>query len=434
MKKRRGLLLTLLVVLAVTLTVGGFYLSKKMKPVAKKDDVPLARVQRGDLDLSVHANGELKARSEVTLSGPSIGGDSLQITQLLRAGQVVKKGDLIIEFDPSEQHYKLEQNHSELLQAEQEITKARADATVQAAQDKVALLKARFNVRRAELDVQKNELLSRIDADKNQLALQQAHRALSELEKDLESHKALGDATIYLSQEKANKARIIMDQAKQNLEKMQVVTPMDGVLSIMQNMNAAGGISFTGMSLPYYHAGDQVQSGSAIAKVVDPSSMELKCRVNEREHGNLKLGQTAEVVFDALPDRTFHATVKSLGSMSSRPFFESSSGGNFEVTLQLTTNDEQLRTGFTAQILFVGSSKQNVLMVPRQAVFMKDGKRVVFIKSANGYDQREVKVLNESESRVALEGVAEGNMVAMIDPTAPRKTNSTDAAGKGVTP
>ena len=65
----------------------------------------------------------------------------------------MKKGDIVIEFDPSEQHYKLEQNRSELLQAEQEITKAKADAAVLAAQDKVALLKARYNVRRAELDV-----------------------------------------------------------------------------------------------------------------------------------------------------------------------------------------------------------------------------------------------------------------------------------------
>src|SRR4051812_39994776 len=72
-----------------------------------------------------------------------------------RAGE---KGDLVMEFDPSEQRYKLEQNRSELLQAEQEIAKAKADAAVVAAQDKVALLKARFDVRRAELDVQKNEL------------------------------------------------------------------------------------------------------------------------------------------------------------------------------------------------------------------------------------------------------------------------------------
>jgi len=53
-----------------------------------------------------------------------------------------------------------------LLQAEQEITKAKADAAVLKAQDKVALLKARYDVRKAELDVQKKEIVSAIDAAK----------------------------------------------------------------------------------------------------------------------------------------------------------------------------------------------------------------------------------------------------------------------------
>src|SRR6202012_4416267 len=97
-------------------------------------------------------------------------------TRLLAGRLPVKKGDVVIEFDPSEQRYKLEQSRSELMQAEQEITKAKADATVLAAQDKVALLKDQYAVRSAQLDVQKNELLSKIDADKNLLALQQAQR------------------------------------------------------------------------------------------------------------------------------------------------------------------------------------------------------------------------------------------------------------------
>ena len=63
---------------------------------------------------------------------------------LVRTGESVKKGDVVFEFDPSEQLYKLEQNRSELQQAEQEITKAKADAAVLAAKDKVTLLKDRY--------------------------------------------------------------------------------------------------------------------------------------------------------------------------------------------------------------------------------------------------------------------------------------------------
>src|SRR3984885_6911668 len=273
--RRRRILLGTVVALLLVGGIATVVASSRVRLPAKTDEIPLAVVRRGEIDLKVHASGELHASHAIMLSAPAVGGDSLQITHLARTGQLVKKGDVVFEFDPSEQHYKLEQNQSDLLQAEQEITKAQADAVVLAAKDKVLLLKDRHNVRRAELDMQKNELVSRIDADKNQLALDQAHRVLSEQEKDIESHRASGQAGTYLAQEKYNKAKLALDQAQQNLDKMRVTAPMDGLISIQKNMNASGGFFFTGMSLPDYHEGDQVQAGSAIAQVVDPQGLDL---------------------------------------------------------------------------------------------------------------------------------------------------------------
>src|SRR6201996_2610654 len=172
--------------LAVVILLG-FELSRSRLAIAS-DGIPLAQVKRGDLDLKVHADGELNATHTMMLTAPAVGGGALEITRLLAGRLPVKKGDVVIEFDPSEQQYKLEQNRSELQQAEQEITKAHADAAVLAAQDKVALLKARYDVRKAELDVQKKEIVSKITADKNQLALEQAQRVLAELTKDVQSH------------------------------------------------------------------------------------------------------------------------------------------------------------------------------------------------------------------------------------------------------
>ena len=203
-------------------------------------EVPLVRVQHGDLDLKVYATGELRANHSVVLTAPPVAGGALQITRLLHTGASVKKGDVVFEFDPAEQQYKLEQSRSELLQAQQEIVKAKADAAVQAAQDKVALLKARFEVRRAELEVQKNELVSEIDRRKNDLALKQAQAVLVKLQQDVESHTASGKATILLAQEKQNKAKLAMDQAQQNIQNMMVAAPMTGLVAIEREFRCAG--------------------------------------------------------------------------------------------------------------------------------------------------------------------------------------------------
>jgi HlyD family secretion protein len=412
--------------------VGVVIAMSRTRPGARPDDVPTSTVKRGQLSIEVHATGELNASNTVMLSAPAVGGDALQITHLAQTGERVKKGDLMVEFDPSEQNYKLEQNRSELMQADEEIIKAKADAAVQASEDLVALLKDRYNVRRAELDVEKNELVSKIDGQKNDLALVQAKRVLAELEKDIESHKASGDATIYLAQEKHNKAQLAMDQAQQNLAHMRVTTPMDGLASIQKNQNAAGGFYFTGMTLPDYRPGDQVQPGSAIVQILDPAGMNLVSKVPEGEHDNIKNGESVRVMFDALPDTVFNGIVKSVGGMSTNSIFSGPdpSSHTFDVTIQLQGNDPRLRPGLTAGIVFHGAQVTSVLYIPRQALFMKEGKRVVYVRKDGSYQQHLVKIKSESESRVAIDGLEEGAEVALLDPTIPhRQTGPGTAAG-----
>ncbi len=375
-------------------------------------DIPVTSVKRGDLTLRIHSVGELSAEHSAFLTAPSIGGGSLQITHLARTGAVVKAGDTVVEFDPGEQQYALEQNRSDLQQAEQEIAKAEADADVQTAQDKSALLKAKFDVRRAELDVSKNELLSAIDAQKNQLALSEAKRALQQLQTDIQSHAASNKAGIAVAKEKENKAELAMKQAQQNIESMKVRTSLAGLVVV--GKNESGQFFFGGMSLPDYHEGDQAQSGAVIARVIDPVGMELTAKVGETERGSLQIGQAAEIYLDALPGAMFHGKIKTAsGAASSFPWEASH---NFEITVEITDSDSRLRPGYSAQVIFLGPPQKSVLYLPSPAVFKKDDKRIVYVKSGSGFEPREVKVISETEGRVQIDGLKENTEVALINP------------------
>jgi HlyD family secretion protein len=430
MRTRRAI--TWSVVAVVLLAVGGVVAAvRRASPAAAAgDEIPISSVRRGDLDMKVHANGELRAVQSKVLTAPPVGGGALQITYLLHTGTPVKKGDLVIEFDPAEQRYNLEQNRSELLQAEQEITKAKADAAVTAAQDKVALLKARFDVRRAELDVQKNELMSTIDAHKNDLALEQAKRVLAELEQDIKSRSVSGQATIALAEEKRNKAKLAMDQAQGNIDKMRVMSPMDGLVSLDKNEEAMGGFCcFPGMTLPEYHEGDEVRAGRTVGQVLDSGEMELVAKVGELERNNIKPGQSVDITLDALPGNTLHGSVKNVGGNSARMFWDDDTSSKFEITITLAGSDARLRPGMTAEILINGDAKKNVLYVPRQGLFLKDNKRIAYVKNGNSFDPREVKIVAQNESRAAIEGLGQGTEIALIDPTAPRKRTGAGASG-----
>ena len=186
------------------------------------------------------------------------------------------------------------------------------------------------------------------------------------------------------------------------------------------------------MSLPDYREGDQVQPGSGIAEVIDSSEMEITAKINEHDRNNVKAEQSAEVEFDALPGHIFHGRVKNVGGMSMRQFWDEGMGGKFGASIQLLSADSRLRPGLTAQVVILGDEKKNVLCVPRQALFLKEGKRVVYVRKGNDFEQREVKVQSEDESRAAIEGLNAGTEVALVDPTVPRKASSSDASSPGI--
>jgi multidrug efflux pump subunit AcrA (membrane-fusion protein) len=110
-----------------------------------------------------------------------------------------------------------------------------------------------------------------------------------------------------------------------------------------------------------------------------------------------------------------------------RQLFSSDADGSFEASIQLLDSDARLRSGLSAQLVFVGVSRRNVLFLPRQALFLKDGKRIVYVKNGSGYEQRQVKIESQNESRAAIEGLSEGDKIALVDPTSPRKAASDSA-------
>jgi HlyD family secretion protein len=133
-----------------------------------------------------------------------------------------------------------------------------------------------------------------------------------------------------------------------------------------------------------------------------------------------------------MPDQVFRGTVDNVAGMTSQGFvFDSTAAGNFDVTVKLPNLDPHLRPGLTADLLFDGETQKNVLFVPRIAVFLKEGKHIVFVRSGSGYQQREVKVVSENESSSAITGIAEGTLVALRDPTAPVKTPPSAAGAAG---
>jgi len=397
----------------VLLGLGIAFSLQQLRPAAKT--VPTTRVQKGTLELDINTVAELHTPHSTMVVAPSVSG-TLQIIHLLKTGTAVKAGDVVVEFDPSEQEFNLEQSRSQLAEAEQEITKAKADSEVKTAEDKVALLKAKFDVRRAELEVSRNELVSEIDGKKNELNLDEAKRKLAQLEQDVGSRAASNTASIALLEEKRRTALLGMKQAQHNIDSMQVKAQINGLVSIKENMDASGGMMFSGMTLPEYREGDLVFPGRFMAEVMDVSQMEAVAKVFENDRSNVNVGQTAEIRMDAQPDAVFPAKVKTIAGMASRRDFGSDTVRRFDVTFDLLSHAAEMRPGTSAEVLVKGAQIKDQLYVPSQCVFDKDGKLVIYVKHGDKFESVEAKIKFRTENRVAVENLAEGTEVALVNP------------------
>jgi HlyD family secretion protein len=408
-------LLWIAVAVAVVVIGATLGLARPVLP-ERRSMVPTAKVVRGPLKLTVYATGELRAGRTVSLMAPPAGGQ-LRIVKLLATGTAVKAGDSVLEFDPADLQFSLEQAKSDLEEAEQSIVQMRANNAVTASQDKLNLLTAHYDVRRGELDTAGNEFVGAIDAQKNLLTLDESRRRLQQLQQDSAARSTTAEAGLAVVLEKRNKAQLEMKRVQAILDSLVVTSPIDGTVSVKDNRDNQT-FFFNGMVIPEYREGDITYSGRNVADVVENGKMEVRAKVTETDRDNLQSGQKATVQVDALPGKTFTATVGALtGSASRGRFFETSAVRQFDIALQLDHPDPQMRAGSSVRVVIDGREVKDVLHVPRQAVFDKNGKNFVYLQvGSDRFEPYDVKVANVTESRAVISGLHDGDVIALVDP------------------
>lgn len=376
----------------------------------KEEVLPTAKVQRGDITLDVTARGDLRGGNPETLTAPLVGGGDLHITYLPASGQQVKSGEMVLQFDTTEQEYKLREAEADLAEAGQHLIQAQAQRDAEQEEDKYALLKARADVTLAELEVRKNPILAVIAARQNTLALEAARDHLAQLESNLSNRKATNDAGIAIQEAGRSKAETEAKTARENIEAMTLHAHRDGYVSLKQNTNS--GMLFYGMTLPLFQVGDTVRPGMAVAEIPDLSNWELGANIGELDRGHLAIGQKVAITVIAVPDRAFTGRVKELGATMGPPWDR-----HFEVKITLDNPSAELRPGMTATIVVTTDELRGVLWLPAQALFESDGRTFVYARSGASFTAKDVTLLRRNETRVVISGLREGQEVALANPT-----------------
>lgn len=392
--------------------VGGWGAARYAR--AAKPNLPTAEVKRGEFVDYVEVRGEVKAMRSIVVTAPSNAGDIL-IVKLQKSGTMLKKGDEVAILDTTNLQSTLDQRRSDLKQADAQIENSRAQARLTEEQDQTALVKAQYDIERARLEAGKQEILSKIDGEKNKLLLADAEQLLKVAEQKLASDRASAAADLNSFKLKREKALYDVRLAETNLAKMTLRAPVDGMVNVLMNFRAGG----PNQVPPPFKDGDRAWSGAGIAEIPDMGTLRVRARVDESDRGRLRVAQTGTVRVDAVPDKEFSGSVEGISPLAKPDFNQWPPPKNFDLVFQLQQPDSRLRPGMSATLRVAVERLPDSILVPGEAAFARAGKTVVYVLHGARFEERPVTVArrNARGSQLAIaSGLNSGERVALKDP------------------
>jgi biotin carboxyl carrier protein len=364
---------------------------------------PTATVERRDFVRTLRIHGVIEAIKFHAVAAPRLsgqGGTPMVITRLIPAGTRVQPGDLLAEFDRQVQAKNYLDREAEYRDRVEQIRKRKAEQTAASVGDARELKEAENAVEKAALDVRRNEILSKIDAEKNNQSLQEARARLEQVRKTIRLRQSAVEAEVRILEIQRDRAHGAMRHAQRNSDSMVIRSPLAGlvVLNTIFKSNGPGEVQ----------EGDEVRPGVPFLQVVDPQAMQVRARVNQVDALHLKVGQKTTVRLDAYPDLAFPGQVRQVAAIALGGSF-SDKIRTFPVVFAIEGSDPRTMPDLSAAVDVELERVAGALVAPRDAVTDESGQHFVRIKGASGFAKTPVTLGLVSEHEAVIEsGVREG--------------------------
>ncbi len=281
------------------------------------------------------------------LAGQSV--PTLTVIHLTPAGTRVKQGDLLVEFDRQAQMRDFVDKQADYAKLVDQVAEEQAKENAARAKDETELKTAEDNLRKAEFEMQKTEIVSRIDAEKNQENLDEAKATYEQLKETFDLKRKAAQAAIRILEIQRDRTQQTMLHAQANANLMQIRSPLDGVV-VLNTIWKQG-------TMGEVQEGDQIRPGMPFMQVVNPAAMQVRVLANQQDFPSLQIGQTAKVRLDAYPELVFPAKLEQLAPIGEGGDF-SNKLRSFVVVVSITGNDPKLMPDLSAAV-DVDISKQS---------------------------------------------------------------------------
>jgi HlyD family secretion protein len=366
-----------------------------------------ATATRGPFVRSIRVAGTVEAVRASTSVAPRLRGQNtsgLVVTRLVAGGSRVRQGDVLVEFDRQEQVRIAFDRRAEVSDLDQQIRRRLADQSAARAADGATLKQAENDVTRARLTVTTNRILPKIEAEKNDLALEQALARLAQLTETFALKRTAAAADLRILEIRRARAQTALENAESNAGLMVSRAAFDG-LAVLKN-------TFKGSQMLDFQEGDEVRSGTAVVDVVDPSQMRVRIRVCQADAGAIAPGQPVRIALDAYPGLAFDGRVETVAPLAV-PSQLTAKVRTFMVLVSISGTHPSLMPDLSAAADVVVERLHNVLTLPRESVVFEPGGAWVLLQRGRSFERTPVTVTTASARLVVIgSGLTEGAIVA----------------------
>ena len=302
-------------------------------------EVRFEKASRRDLVAAVTASGKIQPKKKVDISADITG----RITRIaVREGDLVTKGQFLLQIDPTIYQANLQQSEAVLASSQAAAVQAKAN------RDQAD----RALGRTKDLHTQNPNLVS-------QEQLEQAQTAFD-----------IAEANLTAAQRQVDQARAAVRSASDNLRKTTLLAPMAGRvtrLSVEEGEVAVPGTFSKDVGL--------------LLTISDLSVIQVKVNVDETDVVRLHLGDSVEVTIDAFPDTTFRGRVTKVSNSAILTAAASAPGTNtqavdYQVEITLTNPPGDVRPDLSATARIVTDTRKQALSIPIIALTVRENKPV----------------------------------------------------------
>ena len=372
------------------------------------DGIATYKVAPAQFTRRVTADGTLKAVEATPITAPHDVPQALKIAWIADDGAVVKKEEVVVRFDPTEFDNELIGGNEDRATAANKLTRADTDSSTTRSNLKRDAKQADSELKAAKRfkfdDAEIFSRYQRIEAETDQ---ELAGEKKTHAEEVLGVRAMLAKTDRDLLAIEDRKAGLRIRTAEQGLKALEIVAPHDGILVLQRDWRG---------EIP--RVGATVWQGSPIGEIPDLKAMKAEIFVLEADAAGLAVNQKAVISLQARPDVKYIGKVTQVDQLA-RPRMRGVPVQYFGVTVTLDRTDASvMKPGTRVRGVLELENLANAFTIPRQAMFEKEGKKIVYRKRGDRFEPVEIAISSSSAGRVVVtKGLKKGDELALVDPT-----------------